>query len=172
MQVVGASVISLVQAGTKTLLFRSETVCTPEDPLLLTCPTTTPFFTASILWCVSRMLPILLRLADCLLFRSLIGPERQWGPLALYHPALWAFLIGAVLPVASWALMTKVRCVYRQCSIAPRDTSDRPSNSIRAVGLERSTSSSFSTVSPISRALQPFVTRHSFSSDFSPVSFD
>ena len=36
------------------------------------------------------------------LHRGLIGPERQFGRLALYHPALYALGIGAVLPIPVW----------------------------------------------------------------------
>ena len=42
------------------------------------------------------------------LIRGLIGPERQFGPASLYHPALYAMLLGAVLPLLVWLWARKV----------------------------------------------------------------
>lgn len=34
--------------------------------------------------------------------RGLIGPQRQFGATSIYHPQLYALIIGAVLPVPFW----------------------------------------------------------------------
>lgn len=36
------------------------------------------------------------------LLRGLIGPTRQFGPGTLYHPQLYALIIGAALPLPFW----------------------------------------------------------------------
>lgn len=39
---------------------------------------------------------------NALFSRGLIGPQRQFGIHSIYHPQLYALLIGAVLPVPFW----------------------------------------------------------------------
>jgi len=55
-------------------------ICTSDQKSSFTCPHNEVFFTASALW-------------------GLIGPKRQFGLHAIYHPQLYALLIGAFLPV-------------------------------------------------------------------------
>jgi hypothetical protein len=38
----------------------------------------------------------------CALLRGLIGPARQFGDHSIYHPQLYALIIGAILPVPFW----------------------------------------------------------------------
>jgi hypothetical protein len=40
-------------------------------------------------------------------FRGLIGPSRQFGNHALYHPQLYAMIIGAFLPIPFWFLQRR-----------------------------------------------------------------
>ncbi|KAG8699351.1 hypothetical protein FRC08_005363, partial [Ceratobasidium sp. 394] len=55
-------------------------VCTPQAQAKFTCPGTSTFFTASVIW-------------------GTLGPIKMYGPDGPYNVLLWGFLIGAVLPV-------------------------------------------------------------------------
>src|SRR5437660_1045499 len=52
------------------------------------CPLTIAFYSASVIW-------------------GVIGPFRMFGLSSIYSPVLFAFLIGAILPILSWFLMKK-----------------------------------------------------------------
>lgn len=105
-----------MQIGVKQWLFASNPkICRDGATNALTCPRTKVFFTASVLWCVAGPkrklcleLPLTSRPAVSL-SRGLIGPERQFGKASLYHPALYALLLGAVLPLLVWLWVKKVR---------------------------------------------------------------
>jgi OPT family oligopeptide transporter len=60
-------------------------ICEVHQPSRLTCPHNRTFYTASAVW-------------------GLIGPSRQFGPGKLYHPQLYALIVGAVLPIPLWLL--------------------------------------------------------------------
>lgn len=60
-------------------------LCTPNQPDHLTCPTTSVFATAAIIW-------------------GAIGPQRIFSEGALYYPFVYFFLIGAILPVPFYLL--------------------------------------------------------------------
>ncbi|CAE6449591.1 unnamed protein product [Rhizoctonia solani] len=55
-------------------------VCTPQAQAKFTCPGTSTFFTASVIW-------------------GTLGPIKMYGPDGPYNILLWGFLIGAALPV-------------------------------------------------------------------------
>lgn len=56
-------------------------ICTPQAINGFTCPIARVHFNGSILW-------------------GVVGPARFFGPGALYRPLVWAFLIGALGPIA------------------------------------------------------------------------
>lgn len=63
-------------------------VCTPDQKDHYTCPNARVFFTASIIW-------------------GLIGPNRMFGPGAIYNSMLYFFILGAGLPVVVYVLARK-----------------------------------------------------------------
>ncbi|KAF9452599.1 OPT-domain-containing protein [Macrolepiota fuliginosa MF-IS2] len=67
------------------MLANIEDICTPRQKNGFVCPGTNVFATASLIW-------------------GGIGPQRMFGPGALYNPLLWFFLIGAVLPIPFYIL--------------------------------------------------------------------
>jgi OPT family oligopeptide transporter len=58
-------------------------ICTPQAVDRFTCPIARVHFNGSILW-------------------GVVGPARFFGPGALYRPLIWAFLAGALAPIALW----------------------------------------------------------------------
>lgn len=60
-------------------------VCASDNADHFTCPNGRVFFNASIIW-------------------GLLGPARIFGPGAIYHGALWMFLIGLFLPLFLYAM--------------------------------------------------------------------
>jgi OPT family oligopeptide transporter len=75
---------AFVQVGVKEWMFTNvKDICQPEQRSSLTCPHNQVFFTASAVW-------------------GLIGPSRQFGAGSIYHPQLYAIVIGALLPVPFW----------------------------------------------------------------------
>jgi len=67
------------------LLVNTRNICTPENPEWK-CPSTSSFYSASVIW-------------------GLIGPAQMFGSSSIYYPLLFAFLIGAILPIPGWLLM-------------------------------------------------------------------
>jgi len=97
-QLSACAICSLVQVGTKHLLFATvHDICGAQQEDLLTCASTKVFFTSSIIWLVG---PSLKRIP--LISRGLIGPSRLFNKGYLYHPQVWALLIGAILPIPFW----------------------------------------------------------------------
>jgi OPT family oligopeptide transporter len=83
-QAVATTLAAFVQVGVKEFIFAHvKDICTDNQPDSLTCPHNQVFFTASAVW-------------------GLIGPSRQFGAGSLYHPQLYAIIIGAVLPIPFW----------------------------------------------------------------------
>ncbi|KDR75502.1 hypothetical protein GALMADRAFT_140147 [Galerina marginata CBS 339.88] len=80
-QMIATILASFIQVGVKEWIFANvKGVCQPDQASQLTCPHNQVFFTASAVW-------------------GLIGPTRQFGTGSIYHPHLYAIVIGAFLPV-------------------------------------------------------------------------
>lgn len=60
-------------------------ICTPEAINGFNCPIARVHFNGSILW-------------------GVVGPQRFFGPGAMYRHLVWAFLVGAVAPVVLWMI--------------------------------------------------------------------
>ncbi|KAF1959944.1 OPT-domain-containing protein [Byssothecium circinans] len=60
-------------------------ICTPQAMNGFTCPIARVHFNGSILW-------------------GVVGPQRFFGPGALYRPLVWAFLLGFVAPIPIWLI--------------------------------------------------------------------
>lgn len=72
---------AFIQVGVKEWIFSNvPDICQPGQKSQLTCPHNQVFFTASAVW-------------------GLIGPTKQFGTGSLYHPHLYAIVVGALLPV-------------------------------------------------------------------------
>ncbi|EKM81282.1 hypothetical protein AGABI1DRAFT_119764 [Agaricus bisporus var. burnettii JB137-S8] len=83
-QFVATTLAAFIQVGVKTLIFNNvHDICTPDQPSQLVCPHNQVFFTASAVW-------------------GLIGPSRQFGKGSIYHPQLYAIIVGAFLPIPFW----------------------------------------------------------------------
>ena len=65
-------------------------MCTPDQPSGFSCPGTTVFGTASIIW-------------------GVIGPQRVFSSGQIYNKLLWFFLLGAGLPIATYFLQKRFR---------------------------------------------------------------
>lgn len=72
-----AGVINLITANW--LLSTRPNICTPEG-YPWTCPIGNVFFSASVIW-------------------GVIAPERMFGSRSIYHPLMYFFLIGLVIPI-------------------------------------------------------------------------
>ncbi|KAK5939885.1 hypothetical protein PMZ80_008267 [Knufia obscura] len=80
-QMAATLVSSCVQIGVLNWMFINiPGICTPEAINGFNCPIARVHFNGSILW-------------------GVVGPQRFFGPGALYRHLVWAFLIGAVAPV-------------------------------------------------------------------------
>ncbi|EFP80734.2 uncharacterized protein PGTG_06690 [Puccinia graminis f. sp. tritici CRL 75-36-700-3] len=87
-QIVAAILSAFVQIGVKKFLVATvPDLCDKHQANLLTCPNTSVFYSASVLW-------------------GLLGPHRQFGEGTIYRPIVYFTLIGAVLPIPFY-LMTK-----------------------------------------------------------------
>ncbi|KAJ8517514.1 hypothetical protein ONZ45_g5328 [Pleurotus djamor] len=83
-QSVATILAAFIQVGTKQWIFTNvPDICKPFQTSQLTCPHNQVFFTASAVW-------------------GLIGPSRQFGQGSIYHPHLYALIIGAFLPLPFW----------------------------------------------------------------------
>jgi OPT family oligopeptide transporter len=83
-QFVATSLAAFVQVGVKQFIFATvKDICDPNQKDMLTCPHNEVFFTASAVW-------------------GLIGPSRQFGKSSVYHPHLYALLVGFFLPIPFW----------------------------------------------------------------------
>ena len=85
-QMVATLTSSVVQIGVLNWMFTNiPGICTPQAINGFNCPIARVHFNGSILW-------------------GVVGPQRFFGPDALYRPLIWAFLIGALSPVVVWLL--------------------------------------------------------------------
>jgi len=84
LQVTATILSSFVQIGVLNwMLANVPGICTSEALNGFTCPIARVHFNGSILW-------------------GVVGPRRFFGSGALYRPLVWAFLVGAILPVGFW----------------------------------------------------------------------
>lgn len=85
-QIIATIVSSLTQIAVLNWAFKAiPGICTPEAVNGFTCPIARVHFNGSVLW-------------------GVIGPQRFFGPDALYRPLIWAFPFGALVPVLVWAI--------------------------------------------------------------------
>ncbi|KPI35392.1 Glutathione transporter 1 [Cyphellophora attinorum] len=85
-QFVATIVASLVQIGVLNWMFINiPHICTPEAINGFNCPIARVHFNGSILW-------------------GVVGPQRFFGPGALYRPLVWAFLVGLLAPIVVWLI--------------------------------------------------------------------
>ncbi|KAK3936277.1 OPT oligopeptide transporter protein-domain-containing protein [Diplogelasinospora grovesii] len=83
-QMVATVVSSVTQIAVLNWMFTHVPgICTPEAINGFTCPIARVHFNGSILW-------------------GVVGPSEFFGPNATYRSLVWAFLIGAVLPIPLW----------------------------------------------------------------------
>jgi hypothetical protein len=83
-QMVATILAAFVQVGVKDWMFNNiPNICQDNAPARLTCPHNRVFFTSSAVF-------------------GLIGPSRQFGAGALYHPEVYALIVGAFLPIPFW----------------------------------------------------------------------
>ncbi|KAI0795128.1 OPT oligopeptide transporter [Abortiporus biennis] len=83
-QITATTLAALVQVAVKELMFDNiPDICQPNQESALTCPHNQVYYTASAVW-------------------GLIGPSRQFGSGSIYHPQLYALIIGAILPIPFW----------------------------------------------------------------------
>ncbi|KAF8262026.1 OPT oligopeptide transporter protein-domain-containing protein [Lactarius quietus] len=90
-QVVATMIASTVQIGVQKWLFSNVSeICSPTQKDGFTCPSTTVFGNASIIW-------------------GVIGPQRIFSHGQLYYGLLFFFLIGIILPIIQWILHKKFK---------------------------------------------------------------
>ncbi|KAL2264366.1 hypothetical protein VTK26DRAFT_5792 [Humicola hyalothermophila] len=83
-QMVATIVSSVTQIGVLNWMFvHIPGLCTPAAMNGFTCPIARIHFNGSVLW-------------------GVVGPREFFGPNATYRPLVWAFAIGAVLPLPLW----------------------------------------------------------------------
>lgn len=83
-QLIATTMAAFIQVGVKTWIFANvPNICHPDQESQLTCPHNQVFYTASAVW-------------------GLIGPGRQFGKGSIYHPHLYAMVIGIFLPIPFW----------------------------------------------------------------------
>jgi OPT family oligopeptide transporter len=87
-QVFGTIISAIVNHSTAIYLLNNiPNICTEKNPAWQ-CANSATFFSASVIW-------------------GIIGPIRIFGPSSIYYPLLFAFVIGAVLPIPAWLLMKR-----------------------------------------------------------------
>ncbi|KAH6855751.1 OPT oligopeptide transporter protein-domain-containing protein [Chaetomium sp. MPI-CAGE-AT-0009] len=83
-QIVATLVSSVTQIAVLNWMFvHVPGLCTPQAINGFTCPIARVHFNGSILW-------------------GVVGPAEFFGPSATYRPLVWAFAIGAILPLPLW----------------------------------------------------------------------
>lgn len=88
-QMAATLVSSFVQIAVLNWMFSNiPGICTPEAINGFNCPIARVHFNGSILW-------------------GVVGPQRFFGPGALYRHLVWAFLIGAIAPVVLWIISNR-----------------------------------------------------------------
>ncbi|KAL8711267.1 MAG: hypothetical protein Q9225_007145 [Loekoesia sp. 1 TL-2023] len=85
-QVIATLVSSFTQIGVLNWMFANiPSLCSPDAINGFSCPLARVHFNGSILW-------------------GVVGPQRFFGPGALYRPLIWFFLVGAVAPIIVFAI--------------------------------------------------------------------
>ncbi|ORY79876.1 OPT oligopeptide transporter protein-domain-containing protein [Protomyces lactucae-debilis] len=101
-QLIATLLGSLVQVGVlKFLLASVPNICTMDAPNGLTCPIARIHFNSSIIW-------------------GLIGPGRLFGRDALYRPIMYAFALGAILPIPIYYMSRRSKgkdSVWNYCNV-------------------------------------------------------
>lgn len=93
-QVLAAFLSSIVVILVQNWMFANIVdICTPTQPQFFSCPSTSTFGSASLLW-------------------GSIGPHRLFSPGAMYSPLLWFFAIGAFLPIPFYYLARRFPLSY------------------------------------------------------------
>ncbi|KAK4192433.1 OPT oligopeptide transporter protein-domain-containing protein [Podospora australis] len=88
-QMVATIVSSVTQIGVLNWMFVNVPgICTPQAINGFTCPIARVHFNGSILW-------------------GVVGPKEFFGPGATYRVLVWAFAIGAILPIPLWLYARK-----------------------------------------------------------------
>ncbi|CCM01622.1 uncharacterized protein FIBRA_03683 [Fibroporia radiculosa] len=83
-QLTSTMMAGFVQCGMQQWMFESvPDICTPHQKYALTCPHNEVFYEASVIW-------------------GVIGPTRQFGSGSIYHPELYALIVGVFLPIPFW----------------------------------------------------------------------
>ncbi|VDB85097.1 unnamed protein product [Peniophora sp. CBMAI 1063] len=90
-QVVATVIAGTVQLGVQSWLFSNIAgICTSEADNGFSCPSTTVFGTASVIW-------------------GVIGPQRQFSKGQMYYGLTFFFLVGALAPIAQYVMHKKLR---------------------------------------------------------------
>jgi OPT family small oligopeptide transporter len=99
-QMAATLVSSVTQIGVLNWMFvKIPGICTPEAINGFNCPIARVHFNGSILW-------------------GVVGPERFFGPGALYRPLVWAFLVGFIAPIIVWLLGRRHRkSIWRKVNL-------------------------------------------------------
>ena len=102
-QMVATIIAAFIQVGVKEWIFQNVLdICHPNQISQLTCPHNQVFYTASAVWwvlfwphhkCYSFFITI---------SRGLIGPTRQFGRGSVYHPHLYAIIVGIFIPMPAY----------------------------------------------------------------------
>ncbi|KAK4157321.1 OPT oligopeptide transporter protein-domain-containing protein [Chaetomidium leptoderma] len=90
-QIIATIISSVTQIAVLNWMFVNVPgICTPQAINGFTCPIARVHFNGSILW-------------------GVVGPTEFFGPHATYRPLVWAFAVGAVLPIPLWLYARKRR---------------------------------------------------------------
>ena len=93
-QVISAFVVAVTVTLVQEWMFANVVdICQPHQPHSFTCPSTTVFATASLLW-------------------GGVGPQRIFSVGARYNSFLWFFFLGAVLPIPFYYLARRFPLSY------------------------------------------------------------
>ena len=85
-QVIATLISSATQIGVLNWMFANiPSLCLPDAINGFSCPLARVHFNGSILW-------------------GVVGPQRFFGPGAVYRPLIWFFLIGAIAPIIVFAI--------------------------------------------------------------------
>ena len=91
-QVLATAVAGTVQLAVQSWVFTNiPDICTKHQKDGFSCPSTTVFGTASIIW-------------------GVIGPQRQFSPGQIYYGLVFFFLAGAIAPVVTVRAPLRLAC--------------------------------------------------------------
>jgi hypothetical protein len=102
-QLIAIVLVTFIQIGVKQWMFANvKDICSPTQSDFLTCPANQVWFTASAIWYVVQRRFSTIADETGGDRRGLIGPSRQFGTGTMYHPQVYAFIIGTFLPLPFW----------------------------------------------------------------------